>query len=129
MMAPMIPHLLTPDEARVATAAGLGSFVFLMLTRQMGWLHVLTLFIIGQITAYYFTMPVAVWRGWSPSSYGTIGFTIGLLGMLFWGAVLQLAQNLRDDPKEMLSWLRRLWKGDDRYRDRSNRDLDDGDVA
>jgi len=105
------PHILDPTQVRIATAAGLGSFVFLMVTRRLGWFYVLTLFLVGQITAYYFTEEIATWRGWSMESYGVIGFTIGLLGMLFWGAVLTLAQSLHDDPRGTVTWLYGLWKG------------------
>lgn len=104
-------HLLDPDQARIATAAGLGSFVFLMVTRNLGWVFVITLFLVGQFSAYYFTMPFAEWRGWMPQTYGMIGFTIGALGMLIWGAVIKLAQNLRDDPSGTLTWATKLWRG------------------
>lgn len=104
-------HLLDPTQAKIATAAGLGSFVFLMTTRNLGWVFVLTLFLVGQFTAFYFTIPIAEWRGWSMQTYGVIGFTIGALGMMLWGAVIKLVQNLRDDPAGTLTWIWRLWKG------------------
>lgn len=108
-----LPHLLDPEQARIATAAGFGSFVFLVVKRNLGWAFVLTLFAVGQITAYYFTIPLALWRGWSMQAYGVIGFTIGALGMLIWGAIIQFAQSLHDDPRGTLSWAWRLWKGKD----------------
>lgn len=121
------PHILDPDEARIATAAGFGSFVFLMITRNLGWLYVVTLFGVGQVTAYYFTVPIALWRGWTPSSYGVIGFTIGAFGMLLWGAVIKLAQNLHDDPRGTVSWAWRLWKGNS-YGSSNPNDEDRGAV-
>lgn len=105
------PHLLDPDQARIATAAGLGSFVFLMVTRNLGWIFVLTLFLVGQFTAYYFTMPIAEWRGWSMAAYPTIGFTIGSLGMVAWNAVIKLGQTLSDDPMGTVTWAWRLFRG------------------
>ena len=82
-----------------------------MVTRKLGWFYVLTLFLVGQITAYYFAVPIAIWRGLSMDYYGVVGFIIGLLGMLFWGAVIALAQNLHDDPRGTVTWLYGLWKG------------------
>lgn len=107
----MIFPKIDPDQVRIATAAGFGSFVFLMVTRNLGWVFVLTLFLVGQFTAYYFTIPVAMWRGWPMTSYGVIGFTIGALGMMLWGAVIKFAQNLHDDPAGTVSWFWRLWRG------------------
>jgi hypothetical protein len=105
------PHFLSPEEARIATAAGFGSFVFLMITRNLGWVYVLTLFVVGQITAYYFTIPVTVWFGWSMNAYGVAAFMTGAFAMLFWGAVIHLAQKLHDDPMGTLGWAWRLWRG------------------
>lgn len=106
-----LPHLVDAEQARIATAAGFGSFVFLMVTRNLGWLYVLALFLVGQISAYYFTIPFAHWRGWSPESYPMAGFTIGLFAMAFWSTVVKLAQGAHDDPFGTATSLLRLWRG------------------
>lgn len=105
-------HLIDPEQARIATAAGFGSFVFLTLTRGLGWVYVVTLFVVGQITAFYFTMPIAEWRGWSMQTYAVIAFTIGALAMLAWEAVIKFAQTFRDDPAGTVTSVWRLWRGD-----------------
>lgn len=104
-------HLVDPITARELIAAGLGSFVFLLVTRRLGWLSVLSLFIVGQITAYYFTMPIAAWLRYGDAALGPIGFFIGLTAMLFWGGVLTLVQKLHDDPLGTITYLLRLWRG------------------
>ena len=104
-------HLIDPIAARNAIAAGFGSFMCILVTRKMGWLNVLTLFIVGQITAYYFTVPIAAWFGRAPNMYGVIGFTIGAFAMMVWGALINLIQNLHDDPQGTITWLWRLVKG------------------
>lgn len=110
----MFWHIIEPTQVPIQTAAGFGSFVFLMITRKMGWINVLILFAVAQITAYYFTVPIAMWRGWSPQMYGTLGFTIGAFAMVAWSAVIALATSFRDDPKGTLTWAWRLWRGRDR---------------
>jgi hypothetical protein len=103
--------LLDQMQTAIQTAAGFGSFVYVLVTRKMGWINVLTLFLVGQITAYYVTIPLAVWRGFTPSYYGVLGFSIGALAMLIWGAVINVAQSLHDDPKGTLTGFWRLWRG------------------
>ena len=104
-------HLLEPEQVRIATAAGLGSFVYLMVTRNLGWIYVLSLFAVGQFTAFYFTVPVAAWRGWSMATYGLLAFVIGAMGMLLWSTVIKIANNLHDDPWGTASRAWKLWRG------------------
>lgn len=128
----MLPwHVIAPEQVPIQTAAGFGSFVFLMITRKMGWINVLVLFVVAQLTAYYFTIPIAHWRGWSSDMYGTLGFTIGVFAMVAWGALLSLATQLQEDPKGTVTWLWRLWKGrreEEPRPDRDYRDPRDGGI-
>src|SRR5262245_48455617 len=107
-------HLINPEQVPIQTAAGFGSFVFLVMTRKLGWINVAILFAVAQLTAFYFTMPFALWWGWSMAMYGPLGFTIGAFAMIGWSAVLALATKLQDDPQGTLTWAWRLWRGRDR---------------
>ena len=109
-------HLFPPEKAGIQTATAAGSLVALMVTRKYAWVHALTLFIVGQITAFIWTVPIAEAFRWSTDYYGPIGFLIGMIGMLIWGGVIALGQNLADDPRGTLSWAFRLWRGDPKDR-------------
>lgn len=95
----------------IATAAAAGSFTALMVTRKYAWAQALTYFVIGQATAFYFTVPISERFGLGSSAYGWIGFLLGVFGMLFWGGVLKIFLDFTEDPKGTLNWLRTLWKG------------------
>jgi hypothetical protein len=102
---------LSSETSAIATAAAAGSFVALMATKIGSWQQVIVLFVVGQLTAFYFTIPVAHWRGLDMNAYGWIGFLIGMLAMLVWGGLISLAKSLAEDPKGTLQWARELWKG------------------
>jgi hypothetical protein len=106
---------LSTETSALQTAAAAGSFVALMVTKVGSWKQVVVLFVVGQLTAFYFTVPIARdWLDFDMSAYGWIGFLIGATAMLVWGGVMSLFKSLADDPKETLQWLRELWKGKDR---------------
>jgi len=104
-------RLIDSMQAAIAAAAAAGSFTALLVTRKYRGLQACAYFVIGQFTAFYFTVPVADWLELSERAYGWIGFTIGVVGMLFWGAAVSLFQALVEDPKGTLSWAWSLWKG------------------
>lgn len=105
-------HFFPPEKAGIQTATAAGSLVALLTTRKYGWLHALTLFVVGQITAFYWTLPIAEAFKWNMDFYGPIGFSIGAVGMVIWAGVVALGQNLAEDPRGTLTWAFRLWKGD-----------------
>lgn len=104
-------RFIDPAHAATAAAAAAGSLTALLVTRKYRGLQALTFFVIGQFTAFYFTVPLAMWFGFGDGALGWIGFTIGVVGMLFWAAVLSLVQNVVDDPKGTITWAWSLWKG------------------
>jgi Sec-independent protein secretion pathway component TatC len=105
-------NLLDPAKASIQTATALGSFVTLLVTRKYGWLYAISLFIVGQITAYYFTVPVAMRLGYGMDSYGAIGFSIGALALLVWGGIIAMAQSFMADPIAVFGRIWRTWKGE-----------------
>ena len=80
------------------------------MTKKYQWAHVLVYFLIGQVTAFYFTAAIVDGLSWEPKNYSWVGFTIGVVGMLFWGGAIKLFENLRDDPKGTLTWAKTLWE-------------------
>lgn len=98
-------------QTAIATAAAAGSFTALLVTRKYRGLQALAFFVIGQLTAFYFTVPIADWLGFGDSAYGWIGFVIGVGGMLFWAGALKIFQEFTDDPRGTIKWFRALWKG------------------
>lgn len=109
-------HFFTPQETSIMTAAAAGSFIALLVTRKAGWLHVLTLFLVGELTAFYWSNFVVAWLGWHDDTVKNIAFTIGALGMLVWGAIMNLFQRAHDDPFGTIAKAYGLWRGkpDDR---------------
>lgn len=106
-----LQHWIDPARVNVQGATAAGSFVALLSSRKYRGLHAITLFVVGQVTAYYWTLPLAEAFHWNMNFYGPIGFSIGAVGMLIWGGIVALAQNLYDDPKGTLTWAWRTWKG------------------
>ncbi len=104
-------HFIDAMQASIQTASAIGSFVALLVTKKYQWAHVVVYFLIGQATAFYFTAAIVDGLGWDPKNYSWVGFTIGVVGMLFWGGAIKLFENLRDDPKGTIDWARKLWKG------------------
>lgn len=102
---------LTGEQAAIATAAAAGSFVALLVTKAGSWKQILILFVVGQLTAAYWTIPIAAWLGFTMESYGWLGFLIGATAMLIWGAVMTLVKGLADDPRGTIQWAKELWKG------------------
>lgn len=101
-------------QSAIQAAAAFGSFAALLVTKKYQWAHVLVYFLIGQVTAFYFTTSIVDGLGWDPTNYSWVGFTIGVVGMLFWGGIIKLFENLRDDPRGTLEWAKALiWKGRD----------------
>jgi hypothetical protein len=105
-------HLFTPEKAGIQTATAAGSLVALLTTRKYAWAHALTLFMVGQITAFYWTVPIAETFKWGTEYYGPVGFFIGAVGMLIWGGIIALGQNLSQDPMGTLTWAFKLWRRD-----------------
>lgn len=112
-----LQHLFSPDQTQIATATAAGSFVALLVTQRPGWLHVFTLFVVGQITALYWTEPMVAWFGWTMAAYRPFGFIFGAVGMLIWGGILSLVQQLHDDPLGTITWAWGLWRGNNGRRD------------
>ena len=106
--------LFDNSKAGIQTATAVGSFVTLLITRKYGWAYALTLFVVGQVTAFYWTLPVAGAFGLSMAYYGPIGFFIGAVGMLLWGAVITLGQSLMDDPLAVAIRIWKTWRGGDK---------------
>lgn len=104
-------HFFTAQQVGIMTAAAAGSFVALLVTRKPGWLHVLTLFFVGELTAFYWSDSVIMLLGWSQEYVKNVAFTIGAVGMLLWGGVLNLFQKVNDDPFGTISDLWGLWRG------------------
>lgn len=103
-------HFFTPQQTSILTAAAAGSFIALLLTRKIGWLHVLTLFAVGELTAFYWTVPIALKFGLT-DWLSNVAFSLGALGMLIWGAILKVFERVHDDPTGTISWAYGLWKG------------------
>lgn len=114
-------HFFSPQQTSIMTAAAAGSFIALLVTRKPGWLHVLTLFLVGELTAFYWSDIIVAWLGWSPDTVKNVAFTIGALGMLVWGAIVNLFQKVHDDPTGTIDWAYGLWKG--RSSDRNEHDV------
>jgi hypothetical protein len=104
-------HIVDPDKAHIATATAAGSFVALLLTRRFTPLYVLNLIVIGQVSAFYFTIWIAQAFNLTPLAWPPIAFTIGLLGMYAWDALISILTKLKDDPAGMVTAVTRLWKG------------------
>jgi hypothetical protein len=102
---------LSTETSALQTAAAAGSFVALLVTKVGSWKQMLVLFVVGQLTAFYFTVPLARVTGFDMAAYGWIGFLIGATAMLVWGSVMSLFKSLAEDPKGTLQWALELWKG------------------
>ena len=102
---------MATEQAAIAMAAAAGSFVALMVAKRTRWAEILTLFVIGQITAFYWTIFVAQRLGFGMEAYGWVGFLLGFLGMAFWGTVAKVAESFLADPKASINWALDIWKG------------------
>lgn len=106
----VVIHFFTPEETAIAGATAAGTFVAL-LVRRPGWLQMLTWFIVGQLTSYYWAIPLIMWAGWSMLYYRPAGFMFGAVGMLVWTAIFAFSQRLSEDPLGTFATLWRTWKG------------------
>lgn len=103
-------HLFTPDETAIAGATAAGTFVAL-LVRRPDWRAMLSWFIVGQLTSFYWVVPGIMFLGWSMDYYRSAGFAFGALGMLLWTAIFALSQKLSEDPVGTIATLWRTIRG------------------
>lgn len=108
-------HLLTPAESEIALAAAAGSFIALTLDRPVGWFRCSLLFAIGQLTAYYWTLPVLAWFGAGAGWNRPIGFIFGASGMGLAGGLLRFSKGVSDDPLGFVGRAVRIWRGRDDF--------------
>jgi len=114
-------HLFSPNEAAIAVAAAAGSFATLMVGQKGGWMECSGLFLVGQMTAYYWTVPILMWLMWTEAGQRPIGFVLGACGFALWGAIVRLTGGLHDDPLGTLGRIRRIWRGSGSDRDEEER--------
>lgn len=106
-----VTHFLSPDETAIAGATAAGTFVALLL-RRPGYVQMLSWFVIGQLTSFYFVVPIALYFMMAMAYYRPLGFMIGAIGMLIWSFVFSFTQKFVDDPLGTIGSVWRLWKGE-----------------
>jgi len=99
-------HLLTPDETAIAKAAAIGTFVAVLI-RRPPWLEIVTWFLIGQLTSYYWVAAVCLYWMLGPYSYGVVAWSWGAFGHFIWSAAFQTFDRLKNDP---LGTVERIWR-------------------
>jgi len=105
-----VVHIFSPDESAIAGATAAGTFVAVLL-RRPGYIQVLTWFAVGQVTSFYFVLPIAIYLMLAMVYYRPLGFLIGAIGMLVWGAVFSFWNKVGDDPIGTIGGLWRLFRG------------------
>lgn len=100
-------HFFTPDEAGIAGATAAGTFVAL-LVRRPDWRAMLSWFIVGQLTSFYWAATLAMWIALGDRP---VGFAIGAICILLWTAIFSLSQKLSEDPLGTIASLWRTFRG------------------
>jgi len=103
-------HLISPDEMAILAASFWGSFVALLVKRP-DWKAMASWFIVGQLTSFYWVIPVVMWWGLDMFFYQGVGFAFGALGMIIWTIIYSLSQKLTEDPLGTIDSLWRTFRG------------------
>ena len=99
-------HLLTPDETAIAKATAIGTFVVILI-RRPPWIEIVSCFLVGQLTAYYWVVAICLYWMVSDDYYGVVAWLLGAFGQVIWSAVYQFFERLKDDP---VGTVDRLWR-------------------
>lgn len=105
-------HFIDPVKTPIATATGFGVFLALLVTRRFAWLHAITLFVVAEITSYYFAIPLADRMGWGMAAYAPIGCLMGIFALSFWAGLMVIIDKFKDNPLGTVGDIWRLWRGD-----------------
>lgn len=102
-------HLFTPEQAAIARATAAGWVVAMVVLRR-GWLEIVSWFLVGQLSSYYWTDLIARYFGFEMNP-GAVGFLIGAGGMFVWTALFTVGTKLSQDPLGTIQQIWRIRKG------------------
>ena len=109
---PDVIHWLEAAQSSVQSAAAGGSFVGMLTSRtQFSWKASASLFLVGQVLAFFIALPLATWLMMKMTYYPALGLGIGLIGFYAMGGIVAFAQNFASDPWGTLLKVWGLWKG------------------
>lgn len=103
-------HLLTPDETAIAKATAAGTFLAVLI-RRPPWLEIVTWFLVGQLTTYYWVAAICLWWMLGPDYYGVMACFLGAVGHMIWSALFQFFERLKNDPLGTLAGVLRSFRG------------------
>lgn len=102
-------HLLTQEQAAIAWATGAGWLVAMIVLRRP-WLEIVSWFLVGQVSSFYWVVPIAMAMGWA-MYHEPIGFFWGAFGMFVWTGFAAIFTKLSTDPIGTIQTLWRLRQG------------------
>lgn len=104
-------NIIDPVTANIQGACAAGSLVALTTQRRFAWAYALSLVVVGQVTAWYFTIPLADLFMIRMSLYVVIAFSYGALAFMIWSGVVQIGQSFMTDPVGLATRVIRAWRG------------------
>lgn len=103
-------HLVTPEQAAIARATAAGWLVAMIVLRR-GWVEVVSWFLVGQLSSYYWVLPLAMAAGLAMGWHEPIAFGFGAGGMFVWTAIFTVGSKLSTDPLGTIQQIWRIRKG------------------
>lgn len=105
-------HFIDPETATIIAGAAAGSLIVPMVRKlEGGWKVAAQLFVVGQISAFYATVYIAMLFGVAMAYYGGVAGLVGVVAWFFWGGVIGVFLKFREDPLGTITGWWRLIRG------------------